>query len=79
MESTMVILDEPTTGLDADGWSRLRELLATLRRDGVAMLLVSHEVAFLNSECERVVVLEAGRLRERSVAATTPRAGELAF
>ncbi len=62
MESRLVILDEPTTGLDADGWARLRDLLAALRRDGVATLLVSHEMALLATECERVAVLEAGRI-----------------
>lgn len=63
IDARLVILDEPTTGLDADGWARLRELLASLRRDGVATLLVSHETSLLATECERVVVLEAGRIR----------------
>ena len=62
LDADLVVLDEPTTGLDAEGIARLREILAGLRRDGVALLLVSHEAALLDAECDRVLHLVDGRL-----------------
>ncbi len=62
LESDLVVLDEPTTGLDAEGVARLRDILAGLRRDGTALLLVSHETALLRAECDRVLELVEGRL-----------------
>lgn len=62
LESDLVVLDEPTTGLDAEGVARLRDILAGLRRDGTALLLVSHETALLRAECDRVLELADGRL-----------------
>lgn len=62
LESDLVVLDEPTTGLDAEGVARLRDILAGLRRDGTALLLVSHETALLRAECDRVLELAGGRL-----------------
>ena len=62
LDADLVVLDEPTTGLDGEGVDRLRHILATLRRDGVATLLVSHETALLRSECDRILRLTEGRL-----------------
>lgn len=62
LESDLVVLDEPTTGLDAEGVARLRHILAGLRHDGTAFLLVSHETALLRAECDRVLELVDGRL-----------------
>jgi energy-coupling factor transport system ATP-binding protein len=56
----LVILDEPTIGLDADGVSRFRAVLRALTTAGVAVLLVSHDLPLVRSECERVIVLEDG-------------------
>lgn len=62
LDTDLVVLDEPTTGLDADGVSRLREVLDGLRRDEVALVLVSHEIGLLRAECDRILRLEDGRL-----------------
>ncbi len=65
----LVILDEPTTGLDVTTQKRILELLAGLKREtGVSMLYVSHDLASLAQICERVAVMQQGRLVE--VAAT---------
>jgi energy-coupling factor transport system ATP-binding protein len=58
----LVILDEPTIGLDADGVERFRAVLHGLTAAGVAVLLVSHDLPLVRSECERVIVLENGRI-----------------
>jgi energy-coupling factor transport system ATP-binding protein len=72
MDSRLVVLDEPTTGLDADGWARLREILAGLRADRVAALLVSHELPLLLGACDRLAVLEGGRISWTGAPADLP-------
>ena len=60
--SRLVLLDEPGTGLDADGLDRLRAILADLHAQGVAFAVVSHDLPFLLEECDRLVVMDAGRI-----------------
>ncbi|MBX3567053.1 MAG: ABC transporter ATP-binding protein [Rhizobiaceae bacterium] len=61
----LVILDEPTTGLDVTTQKRILDLLAGLKREtGVSMLYVSHDLASLAQICERVAVMQKGRLVE---------------
>ena len=56
----LVLLDEPTLGLDAEGAARLLVILEGLRARGVAYWVASHDVDFVARRCDRVVVLEAG-------------------
>jgi len=58
----LVILDEPTLGLDADGVDRFRAVLHGLAKAGAAILIVSHDLALVRAECDRVLVLEDGRV-----------------
>ena len=65
----VVVLDEPTTGLDVTTQRRILELLRVLRdRFGTAMLYVSHDLAALAQLCDRVAVMYAGRLVEVAAA-----------
>jgi branched-chain amino acid transport system ATP-binding protein len=57
-----LLLDEPASGLRAAERQVLADLLASLHRDGLTLLLVEHDVAFVTRLAERVVVLEAGRV-----------------
>jgi peptide/nickel transport system ATP-binding protein len=62
---TLLILDEPTTGLDATVEAEVLDLIAKLRTElGMAVLLISHDLAVIGRMCERVGVLYAGRLVE---------------
>jgi peptide/nickel transport system ATP-binding protein len=62
----LLILDEPTTGLDATVEAAILGLLASLRRElGVTILLISHNLAVVAEVCDRVGVLYAGRLVEQ--------------
>jgi peptide/nickel transport system ATP-binding protein len=62
----LLILDEPTTGLDATVEAAILRLLADLRRDlGVTVVLISHNLAVVSAVCDRVGVLYAGRLVEQ--------------
>jgi energy-coupling factor transporter ATP-binding protein EcfA2 len=56
----IVIFDEPTLGLDAEGVERLCSILETLHGNGSTYLIVSHDVPFLLEQCERVLILDQG-------------------
>jgi peptide/nickel transport system ATP-binding protein len=61
----LLILDEPTTGLDATVEAAILALLAELRQQlDLAVLLISHNLAVVSQVCNRVGVLYAGRLVE---------------
>jgi energy-coupling factor transporter ATP-binding protein EcfA2 len=58
----LVVLDEPTAGLDAAGLAVLEQTLTSLAANGAGVLLVSHDVDFLSRVCDRIVVLDGGRV-----------------
>lgn len=59
-ERTVVLLDEPTLGLDAEGVERLRDILCRLHERGVSYWVASHDTDFVAEVCDRAVVLDAG-------------------
>jgi peptide/nickel transport system ATP-binding protein len=68
-DPTLLILDEPTTGLDATVEAEVLDLIAALRKEfGTTVLFISHNLAVIAKMCERVGVLYAGRLVEEGVA-----------
>lgn len=58
----VMLLDEPSAGLNATETRSLSALLAELQADGVSMVVVDHKVDFLDSLSDRIVVLELGRV-----------------
>jgi peptide/nickel transport system ATP-binding protein len=61
----LLILDEPTTGLDATVEAEVLDLVRTLRQDsGTSVLFISHNLGVIRSMCDRVGVLYAGQLVE---------------
>jgi peptide/nickel transport system ATP-binding protein len=61
----LLILDEPTTGLDATVEAEVLDLVAQLRKEfHTAVLFISHNLAVIGRMCERVGVLYAGKLVE---------------
>ena len=58
----LLVLDEPTNGLDPQGISEVRELLLDLHRGGTSVFLSSHLLAEVEQLCSRVGVLDRGRL-----------------
>jgi branched-chain amino acid transport system ATP-binding protein len=59
--SEILLLDEPAAGLHHDEVAALRALLVALRERGTTILLVEHNMPFVLSIADRVVVLEFGR------------------
>jgi ABC-2 type transport system ATP-binding protein len=58
----LLVLDEPTNGLDPQGIHEIRDLLLELHRDGTTVFLSSHLLAEVEQLCSRVGVLDRGRL-----------------
>jgi len=71
----LLVLDEPTTGLDATVEAEVLDLVAQLRDElGTAVLFISHNLAVVGRMCSRVGVLYAGRLVEEGASADVFRA-----
>ncbi|TJV24201.1 MAG: ABC transporter ATP-binding protein [Mesorhizobium sp.] len=76
-DPSMLILDEPTTGLDATVEAEVLDLIAQLRQElSASILFISHNLAVVSNMCDRVGVLYAGMLVEEGpteVAFNDPR------
>jgi ABC-2 type transport system ATP-binding protein len=57
----LLVLDEPTNGLDPAGIVEIRELLKTLGRAGRTVLVSSHLLSEIEAACEHIAVVRAGR------------------
>ena len=63
----LLIADEPTTALDVTIQSQILELLAELQRtEGMAVILITHDLGVVANSCRRVAVMYAGRLVEEA-------------
>jgi ABC-type branched-subunit amino acid transport system ATPase component len=69
-EPGILLLDEPSAGLDATETEQLAGHLRALQAEGVSMLLVDHKLDFITELCDRVAVLELGQLVAVGPAAT---------
>lgn len=65
----LLILDEPTNGLDPSGMADMRALIVDLARDGRTVVLSSHLLAEVQEICDRVGVIADGRLLTESTVA----------
>ena len=62
MRTPVVVLDEPTLGLDADEIPRVAAIVARLAAEGRTVVAISHDARFIAGSFERSVRLDAGRL-----------------
>jgi ABC-2 type transport system ATP-binding protein len=58
----VVVLDEPTAGLDVQGRAQLHEAIRELKANGVTLLLATHDMAEAQSLCDRIAIIIRGRL-----------------
>jgi peptide/nickel transport system ATP-binding protein len=69
LEPRILLLDEPTSALDVSVQAEILNLLARLRRErGLTYVLVSHNLAVVAHLCERLLVMNAGRVVEELTA-----------
>jgi len=69
-DPTLLALDEPAAGMNATEKLELRKLLDAVRKDGVTLLIIEHDVKLVMGLCDRVLVLDYGR----NIAEGVPRA-----
>ncbi|OAZ42314.1 hypothetical protein A9Z40_01585 [Microbacterium arborescens] len=66
MEPELIIADEPTTALDVTVQAQILDLLAEIRRDtGAGLILITHDLAVVSEVTEQIVVMRAGRMVEQ--------------
>ena len=58
----LVLLDEPTVGVDPQSRDRIYDMLAALMTDGVSLLLTTHHLEEAEARCSRTVIIDHGRV-----------------
>ena len=71
----LLILDEPATGLDPAGMRDMRLLIRRLADDGITVLLSSHQLPEVQELCDRVAIVDSGRVVYEGALADLRRQG----
>jgi glutamate transport system ATP-binding protein len=80
MKPKIMLFDEPTSALDPEMINEVLEVMTDLARDGMTMVVVTHEMGFARRVAHRVVFMDEGRIVEEGTpkaffeAAQSPRA-----
>src|SRR5829696_2854633 len=64
MEPKVMLFDEPTSALDPEMINEVLEVMVGLARDGMTMIVVTHEMGFARKAANRVVFMDGGRIVE---------------
>ncbi|WGM30848.1 ABC transporter ATP-binding protein [Brevundimonas sp. NIBR11] len=76
-EPELVILDEPTSGMDPPGIQEMRALIRSLsEKDGITVILASHQLLEVQRVCDRVAILNRGRLVREGLVSDLTASGE---
>ncbi|GLS21376.1 ATP-binding protein [Labrys miyagiensis] len=66
MKPTLMLFDEPTSALDPEMVGEVLEVMKELARDGMTMIVVTHEMGFAREVADRVVMMDAGKVVEEA-------------
>lgn len=58
----LLILDEPTNGLDVEGIIEIRNLIKKLSNEGIAILISSHNLTEIDNLCNRIIAIKNGKI-----------------
>jgi ABC-type polar amino acid transport system ATPase subunit len=64
MNPEVLLFDEPTSALDPEIVSEVLDAIQALARDGMTMVVVTHELAFARRIADRIIMMDAGRIVE---------------
>ncbi|KTS06420.1 hypothetical protein SB2_22055 [Methylobacterium radiotolerans] len=68
MDPIALLFDEPTSALDPEMVGEVLDVMVELARDGMTMMVVTHEMGFARKVADRVVFMDAGRIVETGTA-----------
>ncbi len=71
-DPVLLLADEPTTSLDAPSARAIMDLIKTRQREGMGVLLVTHDLALVSRYADRILYLQNGRLIDAAPAAPSP-------
>jgi polar amino acid transport system ATP-binding protein len=66
MQPPLMLFDEPTSALDPEMVGEVLQVMKGLARDGMTMVVVTHEMGFAREVADRVLFMDAGRVLERA-------------
>jgi len=66
MEPKIMLFDEPTSALDPEMINEVLDVMTDLARDGMTMMVVTHEMGFARRVAHRVVFMDAGQVVEEA-------------
>jgi ABC-type polar amino acid transport system ATPase subunit len=64
MDPKLMLFDEPTSALDPEMIREVLDVMRDLARDGMTMLVVTHEMGFAREVCDRLVFIDGGQIVE---------------
>ena len=64
MEPEIMLFDEPTSALDPEMINEVLDVMVALAREGMTMMVVTHEMGFARKVAHRVIFMDAGRIVE---------------
>ena len=64
MEPKLMLFDEPTSALDPEMIREVLDVMRDLAREGMTMIVVTHEMGFAREVCDRVVFIDGGKIVE---------------
>ena len=64
VEPKLMLFDEPTSALDPEMIREVLDVMRDLARDGMTMIVVTHEMGFAREVCDRIVFIDEGRIVE---------------
>ena len=66
MEPKVILFDEPTSALDPEMVNEVLDVMVALARQGMTMIVVTHEMGFARKAANRVIFMDAGQIVEES-------------
>ena len=65
VEPKLMLFDEPTSALDPEMIREVLDVMRDLAREGMTMIVVTHEMGFAREVCDRIVFIDEGRIVEQ--------------
>ena len=64
MEPSILLLDEPTSALDPELTNEILNTIRKIAKDGITMLIVTHEIDFARELCDKIIFMDGGSIVE---------------